>query len=157
MSFQEIKIDNYKLWDFEQIRNDVLFKVAAVDRLGVDEADKEKIEAILNVVGKWESLIKTGLHLFSELRLIQLEQAALRNYEKTFGMEFYELGIDVGRFRDYFYVSFHLKPEERHKRERSHLDPLLPVEEIYDQIANISKWKAFEKTIKIIKEQWVNR
>ena len=154
---EEIVFEGYKFSEFS-ILNDttVRFKVTS-NFIDFTKDDVIYIEDIIkNNLGKWESLIKTGLHIFSELHIIQPEQAVLQNYEKPFGIELYKSpSVEIDGLHDCLWVFISLTPEERRKRQSANVTPILQVEEIKRQISNIPKWKAFEKTIKIAKEQWL--
>jgi len=154
---EEIVFEGYKFSEFSILDDTtVRFKVTS-NFIDFTKDDVIYIEDIIkNNLGKWESLIKTGLHIFSELHIIQPEQAVLQNYEKPFGIELYKSpSVEIDGLHDCLWVFISLTPEERRKRQSANVTPILQVEEIKRQISNIPKWKAFEKTIKIAKEQWL--
>jgi hypothetical protein len=112
-------------------------------------------EIIQDNLGKWESLIKTGLYVFSEIGIIHPETAILERYEKPFGIELYsEPSVERDGLNDWLWVFITLTQNERIKRRNANINPIIQVEEIWNQLINIPKWKAFEKTIKIVKGQW---
>lgn len=154
MSTQEIVVDDYKFSYFILSGQQLRFFVTPVSGRDVTEEDQRKVEAMLSALGKWESLMKTGLQLFSDLGFISSAPAALEILGKPFGAELYSIGVNLGRDLT---VLVTLKPEERHRREAIGLEPLFQVEEIRDQISNLPKWKAFKQTMKILKEHWVTR
>jgi hypothetical protein len=155
MSTQEIKIESYRFFNFRLAENTtVLFSVAVIEGRDFNGTDSQKVTGILNGLGKWESLIKGGLNVLSDLRIIQIEQSTLQSYEKSCGIESYEVNIQRGALGLQLNCSIHIRPEERRRREQINISPTLTLEEITGQLSNISKWKAFEKAMKIIKEQW---
>lgn len=158
---QEIFIDDYKFDNFRMEGRDtstIFFDAARVDRNDVTNEDKEKIVNMLSELGKWEALVRTGFNLLSEMGIGPFERATLDGCEKKFGVELYEFRAVQWRRNPYCSTfEIHLKVDERHRREDRNIEPIFSTKEIYDQITNIPKWKAFEKTMKIIKEQWTNR
>lgn len=60
----------------------------------VTNDDKKKIKAFLDELWEWESLIKAGLNLVSELKIIQVDQTTLQNYHKEFGREKYRVNVE---------------------------------------------------------------
>jgi len=149
--FEDYTFAEFSLLDASTVR----FKVTS-QSIEVCEEDERRVEGILNnSLGKWESLMKTGLQMLSELRIIQPEQAVLQDYEKPFGMKLYNLRADVDSLRDCIWVFVSLKPEERRRRQSANVTPIFQVDEVRNQLGNISKWKAFEKAMRIVKEQWL--
>jgi hypothetical protein len=140
----EIEAEGYRLWNFQILKSLVTFNVAPVGR-DAKEEDVKKVMAILDDLGKWENLVKTGLHLFSELKIGNIQQADLQDYEKPFGKEQYQIALK--QVDENIEVAIRLTVDERHIREQKNVDPIFSVPEIYNQINNISKWKAFEKTL----------
>jgi hypothetical protein len=154
MPFQELMFDSYKFSEFALVgTRTVKFRVNSVTGRDFNVADKLRIENMLKDLGKWENLIKTGLHLFSELGFIHAEEATLSNYEKPFGIGLYSTAANVDSDNENIWVDISLAPEERQRREAANITPIIQVEEIYGQLSNIPKWKTFEKTIKLLIEQ----
>jgi len=154
---EEMKFEDYTFSEFAVVgTSTVRFKVNTISGRDITAEDERTVRDVLNNLGKWESLIRTGLQLFSELGFIHPEPATLQNYEKPFGVELYSTATEIDRRygNDSVWVGLSLTTQERHRREAAHLNPLLQVEEIRSQLSNLPKWKAFEKTIKIFKEQW---
>jgi hypothetical protein len=155
ISTQEIKVESYRFFNFRLAGNaTVLFNVAIIEGRDFNGTDSQKVTGILNGLGKWEILIKGGLNVLSDLRIIQIEPSVLQSFERSCGIELYEVNIQRGRLGVQLECGIHIKPEERRRREQLNISPVLTVEEITSQLSNIPKWKAFEKTMKIIKEQW---
>jgi hypothetical protein len=148
---EEIIIDSYKFRNFSLAGNTTIdFAVTPIEGRDVTEADSQTVREILEDLGKWESLIETGLHMLSDLRIIQIVQATLQSYEKPYGIELYE--VNIRRAFEHLNCSIHTRPEERHRRENTGT-AAISVEEIQGQVNNIPKWKAFKKTIQLVKEQ----
>ena len=148
MPYEEIKTEKYKFTDFEQADSGISFSVVPIEGRDVNDDDKEEIEAFLNELGRWESLIKAGLNLISELKIAQIDDTILQNYQKEFGSEKYRANVQRGRFGRHLRVHMHLSSEERHRRTSS----FLQVQEIYDQLKNIPKWRAFRKAMQLIRQ-----
>jgi hypothetical protein len=124
--------------------------MVTIEGRDITETDSQTVKGILNDFGKWENLIKTGLHMLSDLRIVQIEQSILQSYEKPCGIELYEVAIGRGNLGLRLDCSIHITPEERHKREQLNVSPIFSVEEITNQLSNVPKWKAFEKTMKLL-------
>jgi hypothetical protein len=153
MSTQEIIIDNYRFQNFSLAGNTTInFTAETIEGRDITETDSQTVRGIFNDLGKWESLIRTGLHMLSDLRITQIEQSTLQSYEKPCGIELYEVGIGRGSLGLRLDCSIHIKLEERHKREQLNVSPIFSVEEITSQLTNIPKWKAFEKTMKLLSD-----
>lgn len=155
---EEMIFEKYKFSEFTILQTStVRFKVTSNSyEVTVDDENYIK-DAINSNLGMWESLIKTGLQVFSELGIIHLEQGIPEEYERPFGVELYEVTTSTERPHDWIWAFISLTTEERHRRQNANLNPLLQVEEIKGQLSNITKWKNFSKTMKIIKEQWRSR
>jgi hypothetical protein len=95
MSFQDIIVGNYRFYSFLATRTGVTFCVARLDGEDVNEGDRNGTIAILDELGKWENVIKTGLHLLSELKIVQVDQTTLQNYERIFGRELYSFQAEI--------------------------------------------------------------
>jgi hypothetical protein len=150
---EEITIDSYKFQNFALAGGtSVTFTVETLEGRDVTEQDVPIVKDMLIDLGKWECLRETGKHLLSDLGIRQ--QATLQNYEKPFGIELYEIEqVERNPYTDSLQCSIHIRIEERHKRESLNVNPIFTVEEITNQIGNIPRWKAFKKTMSIIKEQ----
>jgi hypothetical protein len=142
----EIQIESYRFWSFKIEGNLVTFLVAHLIGRDVTEEDIKKVKAILDDLGKWENLVKTGLHLFSELKIGNIQQADLQNYDRSFGKELYEMDIKKTN-DDIMRGTVLLVTEERHIREEMHVEPIFSDSEMYNQIDNIKKWRTLEKTL----------
>jgi hypothetical protein len=151
MPYEEIQTEKYKFTDFEQTDSGISFNVVTIEENDVTEDDREEIEAFLNDLGKWESLVKAGLNLLSELKIVQVEEITLQNYQKEFGSEKYRVNVQRGRFGRHLRVNVYLSIEERHRRAGTGDSSVLQVQEIYDQLKNIPKWRAFRKAMQLIR------
>lgn len=158
---QEILIDDYKFRNFGiEDRGTIIITFGAVriNQNDVTKEDKEKIVNILKDMGKWEALVRTGFNIFSEIGIGHFERDTLVDSKKRYGAELYEITTNQWEGSPYrATIEIRLKVDERHRRDDLTIDPNFSPEEIYNQIVNIPKWKAFEKTIELIKEQWINR
>jgi len=154
---EEIVLGNYKFSDFTISNSStVCFKATNNNSSYATQEDSEFIkDEINNNLGKWESVIKTGIHVFAELGIIQPEQTTLQNYEKSFGMELYECKVSLSLRDNCIWVSISLTQGELQKRQGANVSPIIQIQEITNQMRNIPKWRAFGKTMKIIKEQWI--
>jgi hypothetical protein len=158
---EDILIDGYKFDNFrfaERSTSTVLFDFMLDSENEVTSDDKQKIMTMLCEMGKWESVIKTGFILFSELGIRHIEPATLQQYEKPSGAELYEISLVERQTNPYFATcKIHLKADELQRRQHLNVNPVFTSEEVANQIKNIPKWKAFEKTLNILKEQWTTR
>jgi hypothetical protein len=119
----------------------------------VKEEDSKIVRDMLNDLGKWETLVKGSLHLLLDLGIRQFSSATLESYEKPLGTEIYD-DIKIEKSGDFSLdCSIHIKKEERNRRELLKISPVFPINEITDQLGNVPKWRAFKKTMLIIKEQ----
>jgi hypothetical protein len=91
-------------------------------------------------------LVKTGLYLFSELKIGNIQQGDLQHYDRSFGKELYEMDIKKTN-DDIMRGTVLLVTEERHIREEMHVEPIFSDSEMYNQIDNIKKWRTLEKTL----------
>ena len=151
MPYEEIQTENYKFTNFEQSDSGVSFNIVTIEGIDVTDDYKEEIEAFLDELGKWESLVKAGLNLISELKIAQIDETTLQNYQKEFGSEKYRVNVQRGRFGRRLVVHAYLSREERHRREGTGISSVLQVQEIHDQLKNVSKWRAFKKAMQLIR------
>jgi len=147
MPYEGIQTEKYEFADFEQADSGISFNVVPIERRDVADDDKEEIEAFLKDLGKWESLVRAGLNLLSELKIIQVDETTLRNYEKEFGNEKYRVNVQRDSSDRHLRVHMRLSREERHRRASS----FLQVQEIYDQLKNAPKWRVFKKAMQLIR------
>ena len=153
LSTGEIILSDYRFWKFELSRSSVIFCIAPYnDRRSIQE-DEEKIKAILSNLGNWERLVKTGLYLLSDLKIIQLDQKATQEIEEPFGTELYEIKVAISNadWKSLLFGAICLTSEERERRKDDKLNHDISVKEITNQLNNIPKWQSFEKTLKTMK------
>jgi hypothetical protein len=164
----ETKIDDYRFFDFSSLPdNSIVFSVESFYGKELTQKDVDAVREILADMGKWENLVKGGLTLLSDLRIININQTELQTYDKPVGAELYdpEVHIASGSCNYLITVNFRLAVEERHKREERQVKiyhrldniPLITVEEISGQVCNIAKWKAFKKTLETIPLEFLHR
>lgn len=149
MPFEGIKTEKYKFVGFEQSGNHMFFFVVPVEGRDIASGDEGEIRDFLEELGKWESLIKAGLNLLSELKIVQVDDTTLQNYQKEFGSEKYRVDIQRDTMHERLRVSIYLTAEERHRREGVGLGSTLQVQEIYDQVKNVPKWRAFKNVLEL--------
>jgi len=150
MPYEDIQVESYKFTNFEQSENRVSFRVATIEGRDLTTDDRDMLEAFLDDIGKWESLVKAGLNLLFELSIVQVDETTLQKYQKEFGSEKYTRNIGRDSLGRYLYVHVRLSRDERHRREGTGLDSTLQVQEIYDQLNNVPKWRAFKKAVELI-------
>jgi hypothetical protein len=164
MTSQEpIIVDDYKFSNFEHVDSEykVTFRVEWVRAKQLTKEDFDSVIAILNDSGKWEKLIVGNLYLFSELTTRPIDETILKNYEKTSGIELNKAyrtpSLDI-RFEqksshNYLFACIRLNDGELIKRQDEGIRPIFSIEEIYNPLMNVPKWRALKKTIKIIREE----
>jgi hypothetical protein len=155
MSLQSVEIYHYNFSEFGTIEKDktVRIKVTPTSRSVSAEEDKEAIKLILNDIGKWENLTKTGSLLLSELGIIQPDQTMIQNYDEPSGIELYDVEFNVDDSLDFLWLFISFADEEEANRENAKLNIIPEPEKIKAQIVNIPKWKALKKTIKVVQEE----
>lgn len=149
MSYEEFQTESYRFVNFHQIGLNVIFEVVPIEGRDVTDDDRTKINEFLHELGKWENVVKAGLNLLSDLTVIQVEQSILQSYEKEFGIEKYAVNIEIASLRQRLTVITRLSREERHRREATETSPVFRVQEIYDQVKNIPKWRALQKAMNL--------
>lgn len=142
MSQLTFQTDRYNFAEFSREDRTVLVKIIPVENRGVTEDDVREIEKFLCEIGKWETLVKAGLNLLSELKIVQIEEEAMSYYEREFGPQRYNLRVTRDRFNKRIDVRIWLTTEERRRRG----EEVLPIQEVYRQIKNIPKWRNFIKS-----------
>ena len=152
MPFEELTIGNYKFGEFTQERYGVTFQVTRIDEYAVTRDDETKINSILKELGKWENVVKAGLYLLSELKLITVDATFLHEYEKRFDSEIYQITAETTGFERLYFVRIMLSQEEGRRRTANGLGDILQLQEIYDQLKNVPKWEALQKALKITRE-----
>lgn len=98
-------------------------------------------------MGKWESLMKTGINLIEELGILSINETIKEKYQKEFGAENYIIKHKKanGRIVD---VSLRLTKAESLRRSRGERELFeLPTEEVTRQLKNIPKWRVLSETI----------
>ena len=153
MTEETIMVDSYTFWNFklDKASNTLSFCVGFLGGRDLRDEDKQTVEDMLNDLGKWETLVRTGLHLLSDLRIRQIEQATIQNYDKPLGTGIYKYTVEKADI-DRLDCSIHIKKEERERRNQLKIEPIFSVKEITNQLNNVPKWKAFQKTISIVKD-----
>jgi len=141
-------------FEFVQEGNYVLIRIKLAEGFSkmrdIVAADCEEIEQFLSDIGKWENLIKAGLNLLFHLEIVQVNEDTMSRYEGEFGPEKYE--IEVKKTKDWLIVAWiYVSREERYRRWGG-IENQLPVNEIYEQVRNIPKWKSFKKASRFIRE-----
>jgi hypothetical protein len=151
MSYEEIQTERYRFTDFRQSDRGMSFNVVKIEGEDFTEDDRGAIEVFLTDLGKWESLVKAGLNLISELRIVPVDETILQNYQKEFGSEKYSINVQIGTSGQFLDVYMRLSREERHRRTGTGVSSFLQVQEIYDQLKNVPKWRAFKKAMQLIR------
>jgi hypothetical protein len=155
MPYEDIQVESYKFMNFEQQDKTVYFCVVPIE--GRDVVTNDDIEPLNKFLddnlGKWENLVKAGLNLVSELGIVPVDETTLGKYQKEFGSENYRINVQRDDFGRSLHVHVCFSAKERHRREASALSLRLKVQEIYGQLKNIPKWKAFEKAIELIRKE----
>ncbi|MFH0817552.1 MAG: hypothetical protein V1909_02855 [Candidatus Micrarchaeota archaeon] len=149
---QEFTFGKYTFSEFSMLDNDTVRCKVQTNSLAMTEEDANNVSGIINNMGKWENVVKTGLNLLAELGIGNLSQATTQNNEIPFEIEPYEPRASLDGFNRCLWVFFSLTSEEYRRRENAQINPIIQPEEITSQLANIPKWKAFGKTVEIIKE-----
>ena len=154
MSYPELQIEDYIFHGFNQTSTGVGFEVVPVRVGDMNEADKKRVSSLLDDLGKWENLIEVGLNLAFELKLTDVNKEMLEHYEKRFQRESYEVDCTLAKKRLRMVLYCHIEPseEEHHRRLAVKATPKIEIEEIYEPLNNVRKWRAFSEGIKHIKE-----
>jgi hypothetical protein len=154
-----LKVENYIFTEFQILeRNVSRMRFRAIPDSGSDarEDDILRITAILNDMGKWESMLKSGSSVFSELGLIPAERQV--EYPYSFGAQLYrDIVIEMDGSRDFLWCFVSLTIDERRKRERADVNPIFQAGEIEAQLMNVPKWRSFEKTLTLLKNLWTEQ
>ncbi|HMK94807.1 MAG TPA: hypothetical protein VK536_05330 [Candidatus Limnocylindrales bacterium] len=145
MSSDVIETEGYRFWNFKGGDNLVTFNVIPLFGRDLNKKELDKLEAMLDDLGKWENLVKSGQTLLSELKMVTLQPADAVNYEKPYGPDQYETAINQVDNKT-LEVSIRLVNDESCIREERKME-LLSVKEIWDQISNLSKWRCMHKAI----------
>lgn len=147
-----LETEKYR-FEFIQEQITVLIKIKLTEELAqtrdVTDEDVEEIKKFFEDIGKWETLLKTGINFLSDLEIIQVSEETQRYYQKEFSPEKYR--IEVNKL-SYWLIKarVHLSGEERHRRSGG--EPQLLVDEVYKQVKNIPKWKSFIKTSQLLRQ-----
>jgi hypothetical protein len=154
---EAVKVESYTFTEFQALErnpNTIRFRASPDSGNDVVQDDIVCVTAILRDMGKWESLINTGLSIFSELGFIHAEENA---HPLTFGTQLYgNPTVELDNSRDFLWCFISLTTDERHRRERTGLNPIFQTLEIESQLKNVPKWKAFEKTLTLLKNRWTS-
>ena len=153
-----IKVENYTFTELGILeRNPSTMRFRATPDSGNDAVEEYigRITIILNDMGKWESLVNTGLSVFSELGFIHAEGQNV--YPPPFGTQLYNNPtVELDGSRDFLWCFISLSTDERHKRQHAGFNPIFQAGEIESQLKNVPKWKAFEKTLTLLKKHWTS-
>jgi len=152
MSTTAFQTEKYR-FEFVQEREFVLIKIKLVEPLAhrrdITDEDVKEIENFLDDVGKWETLVKTGINLLSDLEIVQISEETKRYHQREFGAEKYR--IEVRKSSNWHIdATIELSREERHRRGDREVQ--LPVDEVFKQIQNIPKWKSFIKASRLLRQ-----
>jgi hypothetical protein len=145
MSSDVIEVEGYRFWNFKGSDHLITFDVMPLFGRDVNSKELDKLEAMLDDLGKWENLVKSWRILLSELKMITLQAPDVISYEKPYGPDQLEIAINQVDNRT-LEVSVRLANDEQCIREQRKMEPL-SVKEIWSQISNLSKWRGIHKTL----------
>ncbi len=149
---QEFTFGKYKFCDFEMMRGETVRCRVRTGYFDITEEDERNVTSIIEKTGNWEKLVKSGLDLLAELGIAKPIPVTEHNINIPFGFELYEFRVSPDNSNACLWVFFNLTAEERRRRLNAEIKPIIQIEEITNQIANIPKWLDFEETIKRIKD-----
>jgi hypothetical protein len=149
MSTDIIELEGYRFWNFRSGDNLVTFDVMPLFGRNLKKEELEEVEAILDDLGKWENTIKAGLHLFSELKLVNYMPGDFALNDKPFGSKFYETAVNQVNDKT-LEVNVRLIQDERCIRDQRMKEPL-SVTELHDQLSNVGKWRVLRKAVADLK------
>jgi len=146
---EEFKTEKYDFFDFEQRRISVGVGIRRVDEQNITDGDIEELRQFFNDIGKWESLMKTGISLIEDTGITSISETIREKYQKEIGPEKYNINIERVENGYLARASLSLTREECLKRSQGRSDSgiQLPLEEIVEPVRNITKWRTLIKTI----------
>lgn len=145
MSSDQIELEGYRFWNFKSGDQQVTFNVIHLFGRDLNTKELDKLETLLDDIGKWENLVKSAQNLLSELKMVTPPLADTVDHEKPYGSDQFETAINQVDDKT-LEVSLRLVNDERCIREQRKMKPL-STKEIRGQISNLSKWRCIRKAI----------
>jgi hypothetical protein len=143
----------YMLQCFQEGKH-VLVCVRRIDRGDFTPDDEKEVKDMLEDLGEWEDLIRTGLSLIEDLGLKPADEAMTRRYKEPTRVEKCDIkyvGI-VPPWTEVFRIAIHLRTEEMRRRAgTSGAEITLPAGEIFEQLRNLPKWQTLMRAVSSIR------
>jgi hypothetical protein len=91
----EIELGDYVFSFFQSNNRSVSASVEHLSGVDLGEKDIERVRELLSDIGKWECMLKASLNFLYDTGLVNVQETAIKAYDKQFGAELYSLHVGI--------------------------------------------------------------